>query len=71
MFRYSITTRPGAPAGEIEKAKTHATKNKGKIVAEPFVLKGGFIVDYPEEQVDIHEVSDHLHIEQNHEFKTQ
>ncbi|PWY89490.1 hypothetical protein BO94DRAFT_623492 [Aspergillus sclerotioniger CBS 115572] len=69
MPRYTITARDNTPASELETAKQHAI-DKGKLVAELFTLKGGFIVDYPD-QIKAAEVHSNLHVEQDHTFKTQ
>ncbi|KAJ5647087.1 hypothetical protein N7490_003459 [Penicillium lividum] len=70
MPQYNVTLKEGAPEEEFEKAKVTAQEKGGTITHEYSLIKG-FIVEYPDDHVDTLESSDHIHVEQDGEVKTQ
>ncbi|KAJ5759619.1 hypothetical protein N7520_006775 [Penicillium odoratum] len=70
MPQYNVTLKEGAPEEEFEKAKSAAQEKGGTITHEYSLIKG-FIVEYPEDHVGTLESSEHIHVEQDGEVKTQ
>ncbi|KAJ5720570.1 uncharacterized protein N7483_008504 [Penicillium malachiteum] len=70
MPQYNVTLKTDAPPEELEKAKQLATE-KGGVITHEYSLIKGFIVEYPEDHVDTLESSEHIHVEQDGEVKTQ
>ncbi|KZZ87257.1 Proteinase inhibitor, propeptide [Ascosphaera apis ARSEF 7405] len=69
-MQYNVTLKPDAPKEELEKAKEEA-KAKGGVIAHEFTLIKGFVVQFPDDHVDVLESNDHLHVEKDQEVKTQ
>ncbi|KAJ5083989.1 hypothetical protein NUU61_008568 [Penicillium alfredii] len=70
MPLYNVTLKKDAPLEELEKAKSTA-QEKGGVIKHEYSLIKGFTVEYPEGHVESLESTDHIHVEQDGEVKTQ
>ncbi|KAJ5093590.1 hypothetical protein N7478_002962 [Penicillium angulare] len=70
MPQFNVTLKSNAPPEELEKAKETA-KEKGGVIKHEYSLIKGFIVEYPDGHIDTLESSEHVHVEQDGEVKTQ
>ncbi|KAJ5173446.1 hypothetical protein N7492_006039 [Penicillium capsulatum] len=70
MPQYNVTLKADAPVEELDKAKQLA-KEKGGTIKHEYSLIKGFIVEYPDDHVDSLESTEHIHVEQDGEVKTQ
>ncbi|KAI5302165.1 hypothetical protein KEM56_000967 [Ascosphaera pollenicola] len=70
MVQYNVTLKPDAPKEELEKAKEEV-KAQGGTISHEFTLIKGFVVEYPDDHVNVLESNDHLHVEKDQEVKTQ
>ncbi|KAL2219576.1 hypothetical protein M432DRAFT_639161 [Thermoascus aurantiacus ATCC 26904] len=67
---FNVTLKKDASPEELEKAKEHAKANGGVIKHEYTLIKG-FTVEYPDDQVNVLQTNEHVHVEQDGEVKTQ
>ncbi|KAE8355288.1 hypothetical protein BDV28DRAFT_129275 [Aspergillus coremiiformis] len=70
MPLYNVTLKKDSPPEELEKAKDKARSQGGTIKHEYTLIKG-FTVEYPDDQVNALESTDHIHVEQDGEITTQ
>ncbi|KAL5001279.1 hypothetical protein BDV10DRAFT_160350 [Aspergillus recurvatus] len=70
MPLYNVTLKKDSPVEELQKAKEAAKQNGGTIKHEYTLIKG-FTVEYPDDLVSVFESSEHIHVEQDGEVKTQ
>ncbi|KAJ5584366.1 uncharacterized protein N7459_004166 [Penicillium hispanicum] len=70
MPLFNVTLKDQAPPEELEKAKEDA-KAKGGVIKHEYSLIKGFTVEYPDDQVEALESTEHVHVEQDGEVKTQ
>ncbi|KAI5290631.1 hypothetical protein KEM54_000946 [Ascosphaera aggregata] len=67
---YNVTLKSDVPKEELEKAKEEA-KAKGGIIKHEYSLIQGFVVEYPDDHIDVLESNDALHVEKDQEVSTQ
>ncbi|KAL1998990.1 hypothetical protein VTN02DRAFT_5224 [Thermoascus thermophilus] len=70
MPLFNVTLKKDASPEELEKVKEQAKANGGVIKHEYTLIKG-FTVEYPEDQVNVLQTNEHVHVEQDGEIKTQ
>ncbi|CBF69672.1 hypothetical protein BDV09DRAFT_157074 [Aspergillus tetrazonus] len=70
MPLYNVTLKKDSPIEELHKAK-EAAKEKGGTIKHEYTLIKGFTVEYPDDLVSVFESSEHIHVEQDGEVKTQ
>ncbi|KAE8335631.1 hypothetical protein BDV24DRAFT_143317 [Aspergillus arachidicola] len=70
MPLYNVTLKKGSSPEELEKAKEQVRQQGGTIKHEYTLIKG-FTVEYPEDHVGTLESSEHIHVEQDGEMRTQ
>ncbi|KAH8705193.1 hypothetical protein BGW36DRAFT_421761 [Talaromyces proteolyticus] len=70
MTLFNVTLKDSAPQEQLEKAKEEARKNGGTIKHEYKIIKG-FTVEYPDDQVNVLETNEHIHVEQDGMVSTQ
>ncbi|KAI9376055.1 hypothetical protein BJX61DRAFT_539222 [Aspergillus egyptiacus] len=70
MPLYNVTLKKDSPIEELKKAKEAAVANGG-IIRHEYTLIKGFTVEYPENHVETLQASDHVHVEQDGEVRTQ
>ncbi|PGH06521.1 hypothetical protein GX51_02345 [Blastomyces parvus] len=67
---FNVTLKKDAPPEELEKAKEEARRSGGTIKHEYTLIKG-FTVEYPDDHIKVLESTEHLHVEQDGEVRTQ
>ncbi|PLN83678.1 hypothetical protein BDW42DRAFT_164426 [Aspergillus taichungensis] len=67
---FNITLKKDAPPEELEKAKSQVVEGGGVIKHEYTLIKG-FTAEFPADNIQTLESSEHVHVEQDAEFKTQ
>ncbi|EEH05894.1 hypothetical protein HCEG_08836 [Histoplasma capsulatum var. duboisii H88] len=67
---FNVTLKKDAPPEELEKAKEEARKSGGTIKHEYTLIKG-FTVEYPDDHIQVLETTEHLHVEQDGDVRTQ
>ncbi|KAL4933336.1 uncharacterized protein BDV17DRAFT_287007 [Aspergillus undulatus] len=70
MPLYNVTLKKDSPVEELHKAKAVA-QEKGGVIKHEYTLIKGFTVEYPDNHVEPFESSEHVHVEQDGEVKTQ
>ncbi|RMZ74737.1 hypothetical protein DV737_g5783, partial [Chaetothyriales sp. CBS 132003] len=70
MPLYNVTLKENASVDELQKAKAKATADGGEIKHE-FTLIKGFTVEFPDDKVGVLQSNEHVHVEEDREFKTQ
>ncbi|KAJ5125620.1 hypothetical protein N7448_004939 [Penicillium atrosanguineum] len=70
MPLYNVTLKEESPLEELEKAKQDA-QAKGGVIKHEYSLIKGFTVEYPDDQVNALESSEHIHVEEDSKVSTQ
>ncbi|EYE97819.1 uncharacterized protein EURHEDRAFT_375638 [Aspergillus ruber CBS 135680] len=70
MPLYNVTLKKDAPQEQLEKAKQQAREQGGTIQHEYSLIKG-FTVEYPADHVNALQTTEHIHVEQDGEIRTQ
>ncbi|KAH8427397.1 uncharacterized protein LDX57_005112 [Aspergillus melleus] len=70
MPLYNVTLKKDSPPEELQKAKEQVRKEGGTIKHEYTLIKG-FTVDFSDDLVRTFESSEHIHVEQDGEMRTQ
>ncbi|OJJ81520.1 uncharacterized protein ASPGLDRAFT_50042 [Aspergillus glaucus CBS 516.65] len=70
MPLYNVTLKKDAPQEQLEKAKQQAREQGGTIQHEYSLIKG-FTVEYPDDHVNALQTTEHIHVEQDGEVRTQ
>ncbi|KAL4785376.1 hypothetical protein BJX76DRAFT_324501 [Aspergillus varians] len=70
MPLYNVTLKKDSPPEELQKAKA-AAQDKGGVIKHEYTLIKGFTVEYPEDLVQTFQSSEHIHVEEDAEVRTQ
>ncbi|KAJ5164078.1 Proteinase inhibitor propeptide [Penicillium coprophilum] len=70
MPLYNITLKADAPVEELEKAKDTA-REKGGVIRHEYSIIKGFTVEFPDDNVQSFESTEHVHVEQDGAVETQ
>ncbi|CAI7668700.1 unnamed protein product [Penicillium palitans] len=70
MPLYNITLKTDAPVEELEKAKETA-REKGGVIKHEYSIIKGFTVEFPEDNVQTFESTQHVHVERDGGVTTQ
>ncbi|KAJ5960939.1 Proteinase inhibitor propeptide [Penicillium vulpinum] len=70
MPLYNITLKTDAPVEELEKAKA-SVREKGGVIRHEYSIIKGFTAEFPDDNVQTFESTEHVHVEQDGAVETQ